>query len=76
MSEFMFGARNDGSRRQLTDAQVRARDRACKAEGGYGYTYHYNERHEWVGWFAAPNYGFPFDRSLESAVLSRVEPAK
>ena len=77
MSEYMFGT----TRRKLTSAQVKRRDRICTDEGGYGYQ-QIDESHgtaeggRWLGWFSAPNRGEPFDRLLSRRVLEAVERAE
>ena len=75
MSEYMFGV----CRHKVSDRESRRRDRICRQEGGLGYQ-QIDDSHgtaiggRWVGWYAGPNYGEPFDRDLASAVLSRVGP--
>ncbi len=74
MSEYMFGVR-----RGKTPAREAQRlDRICVDEGGYGFT-QIDQSHgtahggRWLGWFAGPNRGEPFDRNLAARVLARIE---
>ncbi len=73
MSEYMWGC----CRERLSQQEVRRRDRACRAEGGYGYT-QIDESHgtaaggRWIGWYSGPNRGEPFDRQLAAAVETRL----
>ena len=74
MSEYLFGV----SRVRVSKKEAARRDRICKKHGGYGYN-QIDESHgtqeggRWVGWYAGPNRGAPFDGQLASAVLAEVE---
>jgi hypothetical protein len=71
MSEFLFGT----TRERLTKRERTLRDRICVQEGGYGFTQIQEPTGDWLGWYAAPNKGEPFDRQLAARVLARVEAA-
>lgn len=68
MSEFMFGV----SHVPCSEEEACLRDKICKEEGGYGYTYITDPTGKWTGWFAGPNQGNPFDNNLRDRVLSRL----
>ena len=71
MAEYMWDVRRDDTR-ALTDREVRQRDHACKAAGGYGYTYVRMPEGVWLGWYSGPNRGYPFDRRLEDRVAAAI----
>lgn len=68
MSEYMFGV----SYTPCSEEEAELRDKICKEEGGYGYTFITEPNGQWKGWYAGPNFGDPFDRDLKNRVLSRV----
>lgn len=76
MSEFHFGIITV----KPTVAQAKQMERICKAEGGHGFV-EVNRRRgeapginnrEYMGWFAAPNRGNPFDDRLAARVKARI----
>ena len=68
MSVCMFGITN----KKLSQAEVERNDKACKAEGDYGYTQIQESNGQYRGWFSGPNHGSPFDADLAARVLNRI----
>ena len=64
MSEHMFGI----TRRYLPATVCAARDAACLAAGGTGYTQIQDPARQWLGWYTGPNLGEPFDRDRAATV--------
>lgn len=77
MNEHTFGV----TRRKVTPAEAKRRDRICRRMGGHGYQ-QVDQSHgtahggNWVGWFTGPNRGEPFDSALAREVLAAVENGK
>lgn len=71
--EFMWGVITHAGKRQISAAECKRMDAACKAEGGTGFVYYYDRaEHRWRGWFTGPNRGNPFDQNLARAVGDRL----
>jgi len=68
MSEYMFG----NTREPCSEEEADRRDKICKEEGGYGFTFITEPTGRWLGWYAGPNLGAPFDKDLENRVLNKV----
>ncbi len=62
-------------RKKLSQAEVTRRDKICQNESGdkrSGYFQRNCPPEGWVGWFAIPNHGFPFDKEVEKRVMARL----
>jgi hypothetical protein len=67
MSEHMWGV----TREKPSRATARKWDRVCREAGGYGFVETSNAP-GYLGWFAGPNRGHPFDRELERRVAEAI----
>ena len=65
-SEYMFGV----THARVSAREAKRRDRICREEGGYGYTW-LTEAGRYTAWYSGPNLGHPFDGDLERRVLAR-----
>lgn len=68
MSEHMWGV----TREKPSRATARRWDRICREAGGYGFVEVSDGFPGYLGWFAGPNRGHPFDRHLEQRVAEAI----